>query len=276
MLPISNALKRLIRENIIISLCSVFFFLAGYFLVDQSYPNYYYISLIFWSTLLIYQINTKIKFNFLDAHSYKIFKQPIDARIKYNIALVIVVLMHIPFIELSTILFLAHLALISTLYNVPERSKGFIRLPLRSIPILKIFLIAYVWATMSSFLPAIIIGKQLLNSQIILIAFAHFFFIISITLPFDIRDYGADHKQALVTFPQIIGILRTKIFALVCLLVFTLSLLKITGDWYIILLGLITAGLIMNSSPSKKDYYYLLFVDGTIFLYFIVIVLSLE
>ena len=188
----------------------------------------------------------------------------------------VITLIHVPFINYGSFFFLLHLGLISTLYNVPEKSKGMFRFPLRSIPIVKIFLIAYVWSSMSSFLPAVITHEQVFTSQIILVFIAHLLFIISITLPFDIRDFQVDNKNALLTFPQLIGIIPTKLLAIVCLFIFTLIISNITQTWYILYFSLFTSVLILNSSVKRKEYYFTFYLDGTIILYFITIILSFE
>ena len=266
----------MLRENILISICSIFFFLSGCILINGTYPDLTVISLIFWSTLLTYQINTKTKFNFFDFDSYKSIKLPVNKKIKYILFISVITLSHVLFINLESIIFLLHLGLISTLYNVPEKSKGMFHFPLRSIPILKIFLIAYVWSSISSFLPAILVHEQVFTLRIILVFFAHLMFIISITLPFDIRDFQVDNEKALITFPQLIGIIPTKLLAIVCLFIFTLIISTITQSWYILFFSLFTAILILNSSPKRKDYYFTFYLDGTIILYFITIILSFE
>jgi hypothetical protein len=209
-------------------------------------------------------------------NSYKSLKLPFSKKVKSILFLSIITLGHIPFINHGSIFFLLHLGLISTLYNVPEKSKGKFRFPLRSIPIVKIFLIAYVWSSISSFLPAIIAHEQVFTSQTILVFSAHLLFIISITLPFDIRDFQVDNKNALLTFPQLIGIIPTKLLAIVCLFIFTLIISNITQTWYILYFSLFTSVLILNSSVKRKEYYFTFYIDGTIILYFITIILSFE
>ena len=170
-----------------------------------------------------------------------------------------------------------HLGFISTLYNVPVRkSKSILPLPLRSIPILKIFLIAYVWASISSFLPALLQQHQMFTQPNLLIFAAHFLFIVSITLPFDIRDFKTDGKSSLITFPQLVGINTTKFIAICCLIGFALIIKEYLNHGLLLAFFLITAGLIIKSSPERKYYYYLLCIDGTIILYFFLTFLSLR
>jgi len=188
----------------------------------------------------------------------------------------LIVSAHIFFLDILSIFFLLHLGLISTLYNVPEKKRGVGILPLRSLPILKVFLISYVWTSISSFFPALIESIPLVSNQILLIFIGHFMFITSITLPFDIRDFNSDNKNSLITFPQLIGIQKTKYLALACLVIFTILTLRIINFTYILPLSLIVGFLIIKSGPSKKGYYYTLYLDGCIILYFMVVILSLN
>jgi 4-hydroxybenzoate polyprenyltransferase len=225
-------------------------------------------SFVFWSTLLIYQLNTRLHVTLSDNSNIKFLKALSDHRKAYLLLLLCIIFSHLPFIGIKTTFYLAHLGMISTLYNLPENSHV---LPLRSIPVLKIFLIAYVWASISSFLPAMVYELPVLAKPALLVFSAHFLFIISITLPFDIRDYQQDFEKSLVTIPHVIGISLTKILAIICLLAFTTIYLVIFYDGHILMLTLIAAFLIIQSSHEKKEYYYTLFLDGTIILYYIIV-----
>jgi len=216
-----------------------------------------------------------LDFNFFDNNSYDLSKLLVNNRLKLIIALIIIILFHIPFISFQNILFLVHLALISLLYNVPEKSSSFLYLPLRSIPILKIYLITYVWASMSTLLPVILGNKDIFSFETIIIFLAHLLFIFSITLPFDTRDIHIDKKNTLTTFPHLIGIKATKIVSIICLAIFSWIIGNIIFNWYLAVFVLFTAAIILNSSPYKKDHYFTFFLDGTIFLYFISIFISM-
>ena len=201
---------------------------------------------------------------------------PFDKKVKKILLLAGITLAHVPFLSIGSIIFLIHLGLISTLYNVPEKSKGIVHFPLRSIPVLKVFLIAYIWSSISSFLPAIIENEQVFTSKNILIFIAHLMFIISITLPFDIRDFENDNKENLITFPQVIGIWPTKLLAVLCIIIFSIIIHDFVRGWYIPFFSLFTAILILSANSKRKDYYFTFYLDGTIILYFIVLILSLD
>jgi 4-hydroxybenzoate polyprenyltransferase len=182
--------------------------------------------------------------------------------------------MHVLLLDLPIAIYLLHLGIVSTMYNVPRKSNGIVKFPLRSIPFLKILLIAYVWASLFAILPIIISSNDQKLSDTLFMFAAHFLFIVSITLPFDIRDFKTDHENLLTTIPHVVGIKLAKALSLLCLTIFYIMMLPSLEPIYLTVLYLITAGLIIFSSSRRKNYYFTLFIDGTIILYYIAIQLS--
>ena len=186
--------------------------------------------------------------------------------------ILLILLSHLLYLNFYTIAYLAHLGLISTLYNVPEKSYKKSIFPLRSIPFLKVFLISYVWASISALLPVISHGGSI-SGQAMLIFLMQFLFIFSITLPFDIRDFTADYKKHIITTPHAIGMKATKMLSWFSILLFASIFIYMTGTWIIMILTAIVGSLIFFSTPKKKDHYFTFFMDGTIVLYFILVIL---
>ena len=99
------------------------------------------------------------------------------------------------------------LGLITFFYGMPLKcvsSKS-----LRRITGLKIYVIAFVWAVTTSFLPQLENGLELADIHYIWI-FERFIFILVLMLPFEIRDMYFDDLK-LSTIPQRIGLYNTKI-----------------------------------------------------------------
>ena len=268
-------LKFLLTEHLFISLCSAAFFASGSLLINDSYPSVSLISFVFWSTLLIYQVNSRTRFNFLDLNSYKDLNFNNNKGLTVCLLLSLILAIHLPFLDWIGFIFLLHLAIISTLYNVPKNSKGVVKLPLRTVPFLKIFIISYVWASVFTVLPVITSGKDYDLSTGLSMFIAHFLFIMSITLPFDIRDYKTDNQKLLSTIPHLIGIKFTKVLALLCLATFYLFMKSLLNPIYLGIFCLITTGLILYTSPKRNYYYFTFFIDGTIILYYFVVRFSI-
>ena len=89
---------------------------------------------------------------------------------------------------------------------------------LRKTPYLKIFLIAFSW----SFSTVALIyyeSNLVLNSNVVLSIISRMFFIIAITIPFDIRDVEYDKKKT-YTIPMLVGDKMAKKIAVFFLLLF--------------------------------------------------------
>jgi len=209
----------------------------------------------------------------MELGSYRLISIQERKSLIISMVLGLIVVAHLPFFNWQSIIFLSHLGILSTLYNVPKDKKGIINLPLRSIPFLKVFLISYVWVCVSTILPILSVNEEISARNLIIFA-AHFAFIMSITLPFDIRDYNSDNLNRLATIPQVIGINLTKLLAIICLIVFYVTISFFLPMYYLLPFSLITALLIGFSSPYKKYYYFTFAIDGTIILYLFVVVFS--
>jgi len=169
-------------------------------------------------------------------------------------------------------------ALISILYVVPVIKGG---KRIRDIHYLKIFLIALVWAWITVYLPA----KSLhLHHQLstYLLFLERFFFIFAITLPFDVRDLLLDDAQAVKTLPGVIGIRASRVLGAILLLI--ASVLACLSFYYAIYeIGQLMALLVSFgvayyflhfARPDKPDYYFTAYLDGTMILQFLLVLLS--
>ena len=103
---------------------------------------------------------------------------------------------------------------LTLLYALPVFSK---KRNLRSISGLKIFIISVVWAGVTVLLPVIESTGEM-NSSTGIAFLQRFLLILVLILPFEIRDIKYDLQQ-LGTIPQKIGVTKTKILALLLLLV---------------------------------------------------------
>lgn len=137
---------------------------------------------------------------------------------------------------------------------------------LRSIPHIKIYLIAISWTFLTATLPYY---NHVLSfdQSILLLMCSHFLMILGITIPFDIRDVGVDAKRQ-KTFPQVFGIMGSKAIG-VGLIVCSYLLLVIyfTSGIVSTLSMIISCTLIYFSYPNRKELYYTFWVEGSIILW---------
>lgn len=166
--------------------------------------------------------------------------------------------------------FMLHLAVISIGYTVPVVYKSRKKRPLRSVPLLKVFLIAYVWAIVTVTFPLMDAGVDLWEGKPLLLLLRRFLFILALALLFDIRDFSYDRIMNTLTIPGLIGVRKTKLVSLILLLVYVVvSVLTETGPVQLALVtGAVGAGLVvLFSSEEKPRIYYLLLADGAMLLH---------
>mgnify|MGYP001364206609 FL=1 len=101
----------------------------------------------------------------------------------------------------------APLALLTALYAVPFLPNN---TNLRTLPTLKIFIIAVVWAGVSVYLP-VVYEASAFTTEFYLMLAQRFMLVLALIIPFEIRDLTYD-SAALGTLPQVLGIKKTKLF----------------------------------------------------------------
>lgn len=160
--------------------------------------------------------------------------------------------------ELFEILVLIPFLLATIFYVLPFKNKF---TGLRNIPGLKLLLIAVTWAGLTAYLP--LFSAHISDvRQMNLFVIQRLLFILAITIPFDIRDAQFD-LPGLNTLPQVIGVNKAKIIALVALLlVIILDLLMNQKDVKYFMINLFIAILSMMMiafSGTKRQRYYTTF-----------------
>ncbi|MBT8318829.1 MAG: hypothetical protein KJP01_01715, partial [Gramella sp.] len=129
---------------------------------------------------------------------------------------------------------------------------------LRSLPGIKIFIIAIVWAGSTVLLPLINAGL-ILDIDFLVDFLQRLFLVVVLTLPFEIRDLNYDHER-LGTIPQKIGVLNSKVFgSILMLLIGGSELFQISmnsSGFFPLFLLLIIAGIFLWRSGRKQGKYY--------------------
>jgi hypothetical protein len=145
---------------------------------------------------------------------------------------------------------------------------------LRNIAGLKLFIISSVWALVTTVLPAAQVGEPI-DFEVAVLTLQRFFFILAITIPFDIRDLRID-SPSINTLPLLFGIKRARNIALLSLLIAEVGAL---GLYFGGLFGVgeligqiitfeITSLLIYRSTPKKPDLFFSFGIEATSILLF--------
>ncbi|AVR47297.1 hypothetical protein C7S20_02270 [Christiangramia fulva] len=177
-------------------------------------------------------------------------------------------------LQLRTIIATGILGLFTLLYALPVFSK---KRNLRSLPGLKIFVIAAVWAGSTVILP-VIEAEKLMGMHLILDMIQRFMLVVVLTLPFEIRDVRFDESD-LDTIPQKIGVRKTKTFGTVLLiLIFFIELFQKDFqniDFLTLTLILIILGIMLWKSRTLQHRYYASFwVEAVPIFYFLLLFLG--
>lgn len=245
--------KYLIKTNIWVAICFtsllVFFQLGLYERIVSVW------GIVFFGTLAIYNF-TRIK------SLHQLFQFHPENRIQIILTaigligtLVCVILRGF---ELKTFLYLAVLGFVSFCYSLPFSGLG-----LRTIPFLKLFLIAFVWAGSSVGL-LLVVHDDLFPYKFLFISV--FLFVMGITIPFDIRDSDSDELE-LKTIPQVIGKNYAKLLSIITLILSGLLFYLEFGEWNILVKSwiitiFISIVLVFNSSEKRTNFYYSFWIES--------------
>lgn len=237
--------------------------------LELGFQNEYLALFVFFSTILSYNL---IRFFQLD----KINSMTaiwIRANKKGLLALNMLALAGIVYygFKLSIRGFLALLPffIATVFYVLPIKNKA---IGLRQVPALKLILIAFSWVGITLYFPIQEAGHLDLSTQWYYFA-QRFFFIIAITIPFDIRDAQFDLPE-LATLPQVLGVAKAKIVAVLCMLVFMglsvfLRGMESTLFYAELILMLITIGLVLYCTQNRNRFYTTFWIEALPILWYI-------
>ena len=148
---------------------------------------------------------------------------------------------------------------------------------LRSIPFIKIFVIALVWTGVSVYLPVIETYTEL-TSTTHWYAGQRFLMVCCLMIPFEIRDIRFDQKW-IKTLPQVLGITKTKILGGLLLLMgsgINFILLEVIHFKVYLFVALSLLFMIIFSKVHQKQYFASFWVEALpVFYLLILIVFSL-
>ncbi|PRY54338.1 hypothetical protein B0I27_102104 [Arcticibacter pallidicorallinus] len=275
----------LLFSNLFIAICAVAQGLVTYHLLEIK-PDKHVLALLFCSTLALYN------FSMLMSKPAEPRRSPfrrvrwIFSHYRLTISLTIIAIVSVTvlifFLKIPSIILLSFLGLISIAYNIPLFTLNERKFGLRNIPGLKLFLIAIVWSFSCVLLP-IVEGsaRHLVDIKVadtVLLVGKRFLFIAAITVPFDIRDLFHDKHFNLKTIPVMLGERKAYLFCQLLLVIYASLLLMFTRDfnadfWALTVTAAVAGWLILKSEIKKDEFYYFGFIDGTMILQFLMILL---
>ncbi len=134
---------------------------------------------------------------------------------------------------------------------------------LREIPLLKVFLIAGVWATVTVGLPVLALHRPWAGALGLL--GQRFLLVLALAIVFDIRDYGRDRRAGTRTFPGVLGVPGARRLALALLAAsMALGLGRGAPPLAVLLPGLLATAVIGTAREARGDYFFALLADGVL------------
>lgn len=161
---------------------------------------------------------------------------------------------YLTLLDSKVLLYFCPFVLLTLFYTIPI-FKG-LTTSLRNISTIKIFIIATVWAGVTSFIP--LLNQSEIGIIEVYYIIQRLLFVVVLTLPFDIRDMNYDRKY-LQTIPQVIGVERAKKFGVILLLITILIEFFITPNFNFKLIYTIVFFvllLFLQKSKVKQSKYY--------------------
>ncbi|MDP2175422.1 MAG: UbiA family prenyltransferase [Bacteroidota bacterium] len=243
-----------------------------------------YLFIIFFATFFEYNLHRFIPFfkyrNRIIDHKYDWVKR--NTSLFHFLVLVSAIgfLIAIYFAQKEVLLVLTPIAVITFFYSIPlfKSKNRWVRL--RDIPYLKLFLIATVWSSATILLPVIHAPIKFASGNVYLMLLERFFFILAITIPFDIRDMQTDQQLGLKTLPHLLKPTQSYQLAILCMVIFWLvSVLHYTilnNQFILIPISLSAISTIYFLSSRKirqHTLYHYGILDGTMIIQGLMIVL---
>ena len=155
------------------------------------------------------------------------------------------------------------LAALALGYSLPLLPWGGRWWAVREVPLLKVFLIAGVWAVVTGGLPALALHQPLAPLRGLLIQ--RFLLVSALAIVFDIRDYSRDRLTGLRTLPVVLGVAGAKAVALALLAgAVAVGLGREASPAAVLLPSALAAAVILAAQDTRGDYFFALLADGVL------------
>ncbi len=278
-------LNFIINTNIFISAAAVVFTMETQVLLGLRPQLHPYLFIIFFATIFEYNLHRLITVvrnpEALNDEKHRWVKNSPAAFYALVAVSVLGFLAAALMAKKEVLIALFPIGLITLFYSLPvvKHKKRFLRL--REIPGLKIFLIAFVWAASTIFLPIIQTGAHYNAWHIAGMMTERIVFVLAITLPFDIRDMQADEGSGLKTIPLLIGPEKATaiaqgllgLFMILCVVHYTIAARAFLLPAFL-LSAISTFVFIRHKKIRAVKHYHYFVLDGTMLLQGLLVCLS--
>jgi 4-hydroxybenzoate polyprenyltransferase len=263
----------LIYSNLYIALAAVLFTVQAQIQLGLSPDWHPYLFLILFATLFEYNLHKFVAVFFYkhaleESKFYWIAK---NLKLFYFIVFASVAGFIITafFAKITVLITLFPLGIITVLYSFPIYKKGVKLFRLREVPLVKIFIISFVWSATSILLPMVQADLHINFGILSVLIIERFLFVFAITVPFDIRDMESDKKSGLRTLPIMVGENKAILIANISLVLFAIistihySAFHQLFLLYAFIISALITGISLNNNYLKQlKHYHYGFLDG--------------
>jgi 4-hydroxybenzoate polyprenyltransferase len=156
---------------------------------------------------------------------------------------------------------IALLGIFSILYSVPITFKGK-KYFIRNIPFLKTFIVAATWTIVVAYIPMVLISIPIEGSIGWIVS--EFFFLLSLSILFDLKDIEKDKLLEIKTIPIALGFNNTKMLSIglmaIRLVPLYLTNALFTHEWIISFIAI--SCILFLLTKKRGELFYMLTLDG--------------
>lgn len=269
-------------SNIFIAICGLAFYRRGLLLYRNTGHHLIVSGFVFFSTLFTYLFIRLVSADRIKMHAGSERRDFLTKEFYGLAALAIAsaIASGILFFMLDTFVMYAMIVpgILSVCYGLPVYKQHGVWKKLRDIGVIKIFMIAFVWAFTGAILPAIRPAGWHIDWWLFA---ADFLFILAITIPFDIKDMESDALHNVKTIPYYIGAELSYMLSFALLFVagacyyFAVLSLSIAVLPPLTIAVILTGIILYLSRYSTNNLVYFGWIDGTILLQYLLLLLYL-
>lgn len=267
---IKNSIQFLVNSNIWIALATVAFYELSLLQLGVDLKLNSTDIFLFFSTLFIYNLFRILGEN-IDPKSWYVKNYNYTKTLSYlsffasSIAFFFIDKYLLPVILLAGILTILYVGPFSI-----NRSKRF---NLRKFWFLKSIIVSLVWVLLTVVLP--LLENNFLSFNFSIFSLEKFFFILGITIPYDIKDLLEDKSNGVHTVVGKFGVEKTKWISNSILLLGLVLAIYMRERYLMAVVFVYLTAMYLNFrlDEQKDELWYTFLVDGTIILYFLAVLL---
>ena len=263
-----NFSRFFIYSNLFIALCAVVMVYQTYQLLLHTSPGIYFIAFIFFATICSYSFHW-----YLTPSDIQVTSARTEWLSRYKNIHLVLFFIGLAGVAVSGFFLSDHWhwlllsALITFFYSAPKIPHPYFN-ALRKVALAKTIFLAFVWMYVTTILP-LMISDQPWRTDFSLFSISRFFLIYAICILFDYRDREYDKSvgiRSLITWLSDKNITRLFILSLLLFVLFTGWLLLYGYSYPVIIFllipGVITAGLYRYAQKNFSDMLYYFVLDG--------------